>query len=136
MSWRGSAIQGATSSKLTSEDRRPMRQLTGGLDHRSELEQRMAPSLGKVLLGLFIDADADPPQNRDGWPHARPEQHAKQPRAPVRLEGAPNDGCRLFGRELDGLHRDATAVIGHDRLAGRLQVSNPAALAVGRLDKG
>src|SRR6266699_2507888 len=62
LSWRRRAIQGATSSKLTSEDRRRMRQLTCGLDHRSELEQRMAPSLGKVLLERVIHADADPQQ--------------------------------------------------------------------------
>jgi hypothetical protein len=34
--------------------------LPGGLGHRSELEERMAPSLGKVLLGRVIHADPAP----------------------------------------------------------------------------
>jgi hypothetical protein len=35
--------------------------LADGLGHRSELEERMAPSLGKVLLGRVIDADPASP---------------------------------------------------------------------------
>jgi hypothetical protein len=93
--------------------------LPGGLGHRSELEERMAPSLGKVLLGRVIHADPAPSEDSDGWPRAWPKQRAEQPRAPVRLERAPKYSCRRAGRELDGLHRDATAVIGHGRLAGR-----------------
>ena len=35
--------------------------LAGGLGDQSELEKRMSPSLGNVLLGLGIDTDPDPP---------------------------------------------------------------------------
>jgi hypothetical protein len=48
--------------------------LAGGLGHRSELEERMAPSLGKVLLGRVIDADPAPLRDSDGWPRAWPLQ--------------------------------------------------------------
>jgi len=48
---------------------------------------------------------------------------------------APQDGCCLLGRELDGLHRDAATVIGNDRLASRPKVDRPASHAVRRLDE-
>jgi hypothetical protein len=55
------------------DSEKAMRQLTCGLDHRSELEERMATGVGEVLLGLVIDADPAPQQDGDGWPHAWPE---------------------------------------------------------------
>src|SRR4029077_6838942 len=70
----------------------------------SELEERMTPSLGEILLGRVIDADAIAAENADGGPEPRPHHRAQQARAPVRLERAPEDGRRLVGRELDGLH--------------------------------
>jgi hypothetical protein len=35
--------------------------LARGLGHRSKLEERMAPGLGKVFLGRVIDTDPTPP---------------------------------------------------------------------------
>src|SRR5262245_64277017 len=95
----------------------------------------MAPSLANVFLRGVIHADAGPPQESDGRPHARPKQRAKQPRAPVWLECAPKDSCRLVRFELNALYIDAMSVIGKGGLTGRTQVSNPDVRAVGRLEE-
>ena len=95
----------------------------------------MTPSLGEILLGHVIDADPIAAEDADGWPEARSQQRAEQARAPVGLEDAPEDGRRLVGRELDGLHLHVTVVFGQGRLTGHPKVLHPAALAVGRLDK-
>jgi hypothetical protein len=95
----------------------------------------MTPSLSEILLGRVIDADPIAAEDADGWPEPRSQQRAEQARAPIRLEGAPEDGCRLVGRELDGLHRRATVVFGQGRLASHPKVLHPAALAVRGLDK-
>jgi hypothetical protein len=95
----------------------------------------MTPSLSEILLGCVIDADPITAEDADWWPEPRSQQRAQQARAPVRLERAPEDGCRLVGRELNGLHRHATVVFGQGRLTGHPKVLHPAALAVGGLDK-
>ena len=101
----------------------------------AELEERVAPRLGDVLLECVVDADPILPEEGDGWPPARSEQRTKQARAPVRLERASQDGSRLLGREFDGLNRYATTVIRNGRLAGRPKVCRPASRAVRRLDE-
>jgi hypothetical protein len=100
-----------------------------------ELKERVAPSLGDVLLECVVDADPVPAEEGDGWPEARSEQRAKQERASERLERASKDGSRLLGREFDGLNRNASIVISNGCLTGRPKVCRPASLAVGRLDE-
>lgn len=95
----------------------------------------MTLSLSEILFGRVIDADPITAEDSDGWPEPRSEQRAQQARAPVRLERTPEDGCRLIGRELDGLHLHVTVVFAQGRLTGHPKVLHPAALAVGGLDK-
>ena len=108
----------------------------GGLGQRSELEERMAPSLGDVFLECVIDPEVDPPQHADGGPEVAPEQRAKQPRAMVRLEHAPKDIARCLRGEFDGLNWQRTAAgIGDRRLAACPQIGDPATLTIRRLDE-
>jgi hypothetical protein len=101
---------------------------------RSEFEEWVASSLGGVLRERVIDADPQPPKDADGWPKAWPEQRTNDARPPEPLECAPEHSSPFLGRELDGLHRCATAVRMDDGgLAVRPKVGDPADLAVGGL---
>src|SRR5215472_744438 len=66
--------------------------------HRSELEERMAPSLIEILLGRVVDTDPIACKYAYRWPEPRSQQRTQQARAPVRLERAPEDGGRLVRR--------------------------------------
>jgi Arsenical pump membrane protein len=101
---------------------------------RPEFEEWVASSLRDVLRERVIDADPQPPEDADGWAKAWPEQGTKDARSPELLERAPEHSSPFLRRELDGMHRCATAVrMGDGGLAVSPKVGDPADLAVGGL---
>jgi hypothetical protein len=68
-----------------------------GLIYRSELEERIALSRGRVLLDRVIDAEPDLQEDADGWPKVWPNQRTEDARPPEPLECAPQYSSRFLG---------------------------------------
>ena len=87
-------------------------------------EERVAPSLGNVILEAVVDAEVDPPQHANRGPEMAAQKCAKQPRAMVRRKHASKDIARRLGRQFDGLNRLRPAAgIGNRGLAARPKIA-------------
>lgn len=94
----------------------------------------MARGLVGILLQGVANADSQLAEYEHRWPEMRPQQDTEYTGAPKWLESASKNGCRLFGRELDGLNGLAAVAFQNDCLARSPEVCRPAFPAVRRLD--
>jgi len=83
---------------------------------REQLEDRMAKSVGDVLVDRLVDPDPEIVQDADRRAGRWPDHGAQEPRALIRREGLAHDGSSGLRSQLDRVNDVGVATFRHDRL--------------------
>jgi hypothetical protein len=101
----------------------------------NQLEQRVALSLGDVVLQAFVDPEPIAVEDGRRRPDGRAEKEPEQTPASEVGEGVVHEPAGFGWRKLGCVHGQRPAASTDDRLARGSEVPNPTDLAERRLDK-